>query len=104
LNYLKHDDNIACLTFILLDKEKLSYIYNSNKVFEIFNPNQIIYNKHSGRIYHQINNHRYLNNQYGLLSSNIANEISNNIIIINNDDNYQLKWKDNIWNIKSLSV
>ena len=104
MNYCKHDDNIACLSFILLENDKLSYIYNNNKVFEVFHPDHIVYNHHNGRIYHRINNHRYLNNnQYGLLSSNVANEISNDIII-KDDGSYQLKWKDNIWNLKSLSV
>ena len=103
INYIKHDDDNACIGFTSFDKDKLYYA--GDQISTVFNPSSIVINKTNGRIYHPVSGHKYLSDHYGLLHSNIASELSNHINIITNSDNndiYQLQWKSKTYDIKSI--
>ena len=103
MNYCKHEDELACVGFTTLDNDKL--LYGGNELFTSFQPNLIVLNKSNGRLYHPLLDHKYLKNHYGLLSINVASELSNHIITTTTTtttDSYQLQWGSKMYDIKTL--
>lgn len=103
INYIKHDDKMACIGFTSFDYNNL--YYGGDQLTTVFNPSSIVINKTNGRIYHPVYGHKHLSQHYGLLHSNIASELSSHINITSdshNNDIYQLNWKSKTYDIKSI--
>lgn len=96
INYISPDDMHSVFGFTSFDSENNVLYYGGGKLTQDFNPKNLLYCIATGRIYHSLNEHKYLSkqnkNHYGLLHPDICLLLSNNISEINNI--YSFNWKD----------
>lgn len=102
LNYVKHEDDNACLGFTSLDRSNDKLLYAQGTLSCNFDPSALMMNRTNGRLYHPVFGHRHLSNYNGLISASVASELSDYITNDNNSDVFQIRWKSNIFVIKSL--
>lgn len=92
------------------DKNQLIYGGNLEHPFD---PHSLAYHPESGRIYHRIQYHKYLNGTYGLLHPHLCQKIGENITPVNDSQDheslietqqrrYLLQWNNEVLPLKLL--
>lgn len=107
INFITPADIFSTLTFKDLNWNTNKLIYGGT-IEQNFDVNSLVYNPISGRIYHPIMEHKYLNGTYGLLHPNLCQKIGENISLsslestTSQNSNYILNWNDQQISIKTM--
>lgn len=114
INFITPADIYSKIVFKDLNWNTNKLIYGGNLEHD-FNPSLLVYNPISGRVYHPILEHRYLNGNYGLLHPNLCQKVGEHISTIEtslsslssdlnqlNQSNYILTWNNEQIPIKTM--
>jgi hypothetical protein len=74
-NFVATEDEIASVGFTDLDGTSGDLLYAAGQLSEPFDPDMVHIASSTGRLYHPVNNHRFLKGTWGLLHPSLAQKL-----------------------------